>query len=142
MKRGFTLIEMLLSVALIGALAGLSLPFSLRLAGKSDLDIAMITASQSFRRAQVLATASDGDTSWGLNVQSGSITLFKGASYASRDTTVDEVFTLSTSITPSGLTEVVFNKFTGLPQSTGTLTLTTNSDSQTITLNAKGVVSY
>jgi len=47
-KRGFTLPELLLSVAIIGALAGLSLPVYRSLMMKNDLDIAANTVAPSF----------------------------------------------------------------------------------------------
>lgn len=141
-KRGFTLLELLLSVAIISLLAGLSLPVYRTLLSKNDLDIAAVTIAQSARRAQVLSQAVDGDTSWGVKVQTGSIVIFKGASYAARDINFDETFDVPTSIGVSGTGEYVFAKMTGLPQSTGTVTLTSESDTRTVSINAKGMVSY
>ena len=141
-KRGFTLPELLLSVAIIGALAGLSLPVYRSLMMKNDLDIAANTVAISLRRAQVLSQAVDGDITWGVKTQSGSIVVFKGASYASRDSMYDESFDIPTSISPSGTTEYIFSKFTGLPEVTGTVTLTTENDTRTVTINTKGAVSY
>lgn len=141
-SRGFTLLELLLTVALISVLAGFSLPVYRTLMTKNDLDIAAVTVAQTARRAQVLSQAVDGDTSWGLKVQSGSIVIFKGTSYAARDTAFDETFDVPTSITPSGTTEYIFSKFTGFPQVTGTATLTTSNDTRTVTINEKGMVSY
>ena len=141
--KGFTLLEVLLSIALVGVLAGISMPVLVTLQTKNDLAVAAATIAQSFRRAQVLSLAVDGDTAWGVEVQSGSIVVFKGTSYAARDASYDEIFDLPTSITPSGVSEIVFAKMTGNPQTTGTVTLTTtNSGTSTITVNGKGVISY
>ncbi len=86
-SAGFTLLELLLSAAIISALAGLSLPIYRTLIKKNDLDIAANTMASSLRRAQVLSQAVDGDTTWGVKAQSGSIVIFKGASYSEeRDT--------------------------------------------------------
>lgn len=142
-SRGFTLLEVLLSLATIAGIAGISMPIYQSFQVRNDLDIAATTMAQSFRRAQVLAKASDGDASWGVHIQSGSITLFKGTSFAARDTTLDEIFVVPTSITPSGVSEIVFAKFTGLPTATGTTTLTSSiNETRTITINGKGMVSY
>lgn len=141
-EKGFTLLELLLSIAIIGILAGLSLPVSRTMLIKNDLDIATSNTVQTLRRAQVLSQAADGDTTWGVKIQSGSIVLFQGASYASRDSAYDETFDVPTSITPSGISETVFTKLSGNPQTTGTITLSTETDTKSITLNGKGMVEY
>lgn len=139
---GFTLLEVMLAIAVIAILAGLSLPVFRTMLTKNDLDIAVITTAQTLRRAQILSQAVDGDTSWGVKVQSDTITLFKGTSFASRDSAYDETFELPTSISISGTTEIVYVKFTGLPQTTGSAIFSTDSDTKTITINEKGMVSY
>lgn len=141
-ERGFTLLELLLSVAVISALAGLSLPVYRTLLQKNDLDIAAVTITQSLRRSQMMSQAVDGDTTWGVKVQSGNIVIFKGTSYATRDSTFDETFDVPTSIGVSGTIEYIFSKVTGLPQATGTVNLSTESDARAVTVNAKGMVSY
>ena len=141
-ENGFTLLELLLSVAIISLLAGLSLPVYRTLLSKNDLDISATVTASSLRRAQTLSQAVDGDTTWGIKVQSGNIVIFKGASFATRDTTFDETFDVPTTIGVSGSTEIVFAKFTGLPQTTGTINLSSETDSKTVTINEKGMVNY
>lgn len=140
--KGFTLLEVILSLAIVAILTGLSLPVYRTLMIKNDLDTAAVTIAQSLRRAQTLSQAVDGNTSWGVKVQSGSITLFKGTSYASRDSSFDETFDTPGSISFSGVQEVVFSKFSGEAQTTGTATLASESDTRSITINSKGVISY
>lgn len=143
MKNGFTLLEVLLSIVLIGILVGVSVPAYYTLFYKNDLDVAKNQVAQSLGRAAFLALSSDGDNNWGVQIQTGVITIFQGASYSSRNTDYDETYSIASSITPSGLTEIVFNKMTGLPQSTGDIILTsTNGDTKTITINSKGTVNY
>ncbi len=142
-NAGFTLLEVLLSVAAIAIIAGISVPIYQSFQVRNDLDIATVTIAQAFRRAQLLSQAVDGDTGWGVFVQSGSITLFKGISYAARDTAFDEIFEVPTNITPTGVSEIVFTKFTGNPQTTGTIILTSSTnETRSIIINAKGMVNY
>ena len=141
--RGFTMLEVILSVAAIGIITGIGVPVYQAFQVRNDLDVGATTIAQSLRRAQVLAEASDGDSGWGVAVATGTITLFKGATYAARDATYDEVFLVPSSIASSGLSEVAFAKLSGLPGSTGTTTLTSSGgEVRTIIINAKGTVSY
>ncbi|MCX6714011.1 MAG: hypothetical protein NTV48_02810, partial [Candidatus Vogelbacteria bacterium] len=89
---GFSLIEVLLVVSSIAILAGISIPIYQSFQTRNDLDIAVTTIAQSMRRAQVLAQASAGDISYGVRVQTGSITIFKGINYSGRDINFDELF--------------------------------------------------
>ncbi len=141
-KLGFTLLELLLSVAIISVLAGFSLPVYRTLMMKNDLDIAGGTIASSLRRAQVHAQAVDGDTTWGVKVQSGGTVIFKGASFAVRDTTYDETFDMPTTINVSGVSEIVFAKLTGIPGTLGTINLSTESDNLSLSINEKGMVVY
>lgn len=141
-KSGFTLLELLLSVAIISLLAGFSLPVYRTLIKKNDLDIAINSITASLRRAQILSQAVDGDTTWAVNVQSGSIVMFKGVSFAARDTNFDETFDVPNTIGMSGVTEIVFAKFTGFPQTTGTINLSTESDTRSVSINEKGTITY
>lgn len=142
-QNGFTLLEVLLSIALISVIAGISIPIYQSFQVRNDLDIATTSTVQVLRRAQVLSQASDGDAGWGWKIESGRMVLFKGTSYASRDSLYDEVYDVPMSITPSGVSEIVYAKFTGLPSLFGTVTLTTNTnETRSITINAKGTVSY
>lgn len=140
---GFTMLEVLLSVAVIALIAGIGTPVYQSLQNRNNLDITATSVVQSLRRAQILSQAADGDTSWGVHATSGNITLFRGTSFASREAAYDEVFDMSPTITPSGLTEVVFSKFSGESQMTGTMTLTSAAnETRTITINEKGTIIF
>lgn len=140
---GFTLLEALLSVAAIAIIAGISIPIYQSFQVRNDLDLATVEIAQTLRRAQVLSQSVDSDIGWGVFVQSGGITLFKGISYTARDINFDEVFDVPASITPSGVSEVVFTKFFGLPQTNGTIILNSyTNETRNVTVNQKGMVNY
>jgi prepilin-type N-terminal cleavage/methylation domain-containing protein len=142
-RHGFTLLEVMLSMAVLAVLAAVGFPIFQSLQVRNDLDIAVQTVVQSGRRAQMLSVASDGDATWGIRIQTGSTVVFKGPSYAARDISSDEISDLSGSIVPSGLTEIVYSKLNGFPGATGTLTLTgSNNETRSITINSKGVASF
>lgn len=142
-KKGFTLLEVLLSITLITILTAFASPLLQFFQVRNSLGSSTITVAQTLRRAQFLSQAIDGDTTWGVKIQTGSIVLFKGASYATRDTGYDETYDMDGTITPSGQTEVVFAKFSGVPNVTGTITLTSsNAEIKNITINSKGMIDY
>ncbi len=142
-KHGFTLVEVLLAVGLIGILTGVGAPVFSRLLTKNNLDVAGESLAVSWRRGQGLAMANDGDSLWGVKVATGSLTLFKGSSFSGRDTNYDETSDLPSTILVSGTaTEIVFNKLTGTPSAAGTITLVNFADTITLTINSQGTVSY
>lgn len=140
---GYTMVEILLVLAAITILAGMSLPIYQSFQVKNYLDVGVNDAALALRRAQLLSQGVEGDSNWGVKVETGQIVMFKGISFSSRDPSYDETFELPQSITPSGDTEFVFNKVSGEPQSTGSLNLTSaNGDEKILTINAKGMVNY
>ena len=142
-QKGFTLLEMLLSVSIISILVAGSVPVYNSFASRNDLDIAGQQVVGALRRAQMYARGMDDDSAWSVRMQSTNAILFKGTVFASRDQGFDEITTIPGSITVSGLSEVQFAKFTAAPNATGTITLTSNaSDARNIVVNAKGRVDY
>lgn len=143
-KKGFTLVEMILAIAMLFILFGIASPFYQKYQSKNDLDLAVISVAQNLRRAQTLAQGMDANSNWGLYLQGGSMTVFRGTSYATRDSSFDELISMPDVVVPSSLTEVVFTKFTGLPASVGIITLTNTSinEIKNITINSKGMVDY
>lgn len=142
-KHSFTLIELLLSVALIAIITSFSSPVLFRFLANDYLYDSENILIMSLKRAQILSQGSFMDSDFGVKLQSGTITVFKGASYALRDVSYDEIYDLSTSITISGITELVFSKFFGYPDNFGNIIMTTNTnDSKTISINSKGGIDY
>ncbi len=142
-SAGFTLLEVLLSVTIIGILLGLSVPVYETFVRRNDLDITTQSIAVMLRRAEVYARSVKSDNAWGVAIQSGVVTLFQGTNFAGRDTAFDETLTLPGTVTPSGLSEVQFAKFTALPNTTGNITLTSTETSiRTININAKGTIDY
>lgn len=142
-QSGFLLIELILVLLLVAIITVVAIPLSRYFYLKNDLGVAANIFSQTLKRSQVLAMSVDGDIDWGVYIQGGSIVLFKGDSYASRYTDFDEVFSISSNIVISGNSEIVFSKFLGTPETTGTTTLAIdNGGSINVTINEFGVVDY
>lgn len=131
MKRGgFTIIEILLAFGIIAVVGALSVPSYRYYSVVNDLERSVDQVKHTLRRAKLLSELNENDSGWGYHVSSGS--LYKGTTYAGRDTDFDELQPLPASVTPSGLSEVSFAALTGEPSATGAIILTAVNGAQRI----------
>jgi len=140
---GFTILEILLVVSLVTLIMAFSVVVNYSFYINNDIDIATLNTVQAIRRAQNLSIGVGQDSSWGIRVNGANVVLFKGSDYASRDTSFDEIFDLPNSVVVSGLSEIIFDKFSGTPQVIGSIILTApNNLNRNVTINEHGVVNY
>ena len=140
--KAFTLIEILLVVIILAVLTGLAVPISINFYKTQQLDVNVKGVVQSLRRAQLKAMSIESDSIFGVYLTNDSYTLFKGSSFDARDISYDEVFDLPQVITVSGIQEIAFSKFEGMPIGglTGDIILNSNGDSRIININEIGRV--
>lgn len=138
--KAFTLIEILLVVIILAVLTGLSIPVSVNFYKTQQLDVNVKGVVQSLRRAQLKAMSIESDSIFGVYLTNDSYILFKGSSFDARDISYDEVFDLPQVITVSGIQEIAFSKFEGVPVGalTGDIILNSNGDSRIININEIG----
>lgn len=141
--KGFTLIEVLLSVSLVALIAGLAAPVLFSLPGRTDFDAAGMNVVNTIRRAELLARGGTLDTPWGVRIETSRVVLFSGPNFASRDQSRDEEIIFPNGVVAAGLNEVVFSKLRGEPSATGTILLTSPAGKlANISVNSKGLVQY
>ncbi len=142
LPRGFTLIEMLIVLAILFLLFGVIGSIASNTYPKHSLRAQTDVVVQTLREAQALTLARKQDSTWGVHLTSNNVTLFAGTSYATRNTLYDQVHSIPSGISMSGLTDVVFDALLGTTSQTGTITLISDatSESNTITINANGVI--
>ena len=141
-NKGFTLIEVVLSLAIVILIFGIATPFYQDYQIRNGLDTGINTIVENLRRAQVLSRAVDGDSNWGVSISGNQVTLFKGVSFATRDVTFDEVSDILSVISFLGLNEIVFSKLNGLPNTTGMINLSVSGNTRTVSINEKGILTY
>lgn len=141
-KRAFTLIEIIIVIALFSALVLIGVPFSQSNLAASELDAAAEVTVKSLKLTQTQSQAVKEDDTWGVRIDGHNIVQFKGASYAARDQAYDGITQFSNKTIFSGLTEVVFSKIDGLPDQSGDIVIENFGKTRTITIYANGAINY
>lgn len=140
-RHGFTAIELILVIAIIAVTAGISVPFYRNYLIRNDLSITTEQTVQALGRAQLLAQSGQEASPWGFYAPNG--ILYKGTTYAGRDTSFDETYPVPATIGVTGLTDVSFARLTGRPSATGTIILTAlNGEQRTVNIriSAEGLI--
>ena len=141
--RGFTLLEVILSISLIGLLAGLSVPVYNSFQAKNDMDNTAGSVAQYLRRAELSAISGKSDSGWGVKIEAEQLTFFRGTDFANRDQNFDEISLFPSTVAVSGSDEFSFQKFFGLPINIGTSTLTNSSgETRSIGVHDGGMIEY
>ncbi len=130
-RRGFTLLEILIIVAILVILVTMSVPIYTQYLLRSDLANAVQLASQGIERARLLAQSGQNADAWGF---SASGVLFRGTSYNARNPYFDELYHMPDTIQASGIQVVVFDRITGQPSVTGDMIFTTYDRSAHVTI--------
>ncbi|MDD5083952.1 MAG: prepilin-type N-terminal cleavage/methylation domain-containing protein [Candidatus Moranbacteria bacterium] len=141
MKKGFTLVELLLVIALIMIVGMLSAAFYTRFLMQNNVINTTTQLVGSLRKAQMYSMMGKRGGSWGVAAFPGSIVLFQGNSYASRDEALDEVFVTRPDISTGDFSEIVFAKTTGLPDIAPTIVISEGGETRTLTVSNQGIVS-
>jgi len=136
--KGQTLIELLVVIGIITIAIAVSVPAFRIFQWGSDVNNSAEEVINVLRQAQNKSTTSEQAGKWGVYFDTLTVPhqyiLFKGNSYAGRETSYDKVYTLSVSaefslINLSGAgSEVVFEKITGNTANSGSITLGSKSD--------------
>lgn len=138
--RGFTLIEVLLTVAITIAIAAVALPSPARFVFSQQADVVADELAGSLRKAQAYGMSGRAGSSWGVALRDGRIVLFRGTSYDARDAAYDEAYTLPLRIDVSGFDEVVFDDPSGHPSATPDVTIAWKEESWNYAVNAEGAL--
>lgn len=141
--KGFTLLEILLVVAMMALITSFAPPVFMQLHNKIGLDSNITTYISSLHRAQDLSTAVKDDSAWGVKITNDNVTIFKGNSYEIRDQSFDEVSDFSLKVNVSGSSEFVFNKMYGTPMLFGTTTIANElGDTKDVSVNSTGLINF
>lgn len=139
MKNGFTLIELILVIALVAIIGSFSAPVYTSFISKNNLENKTFEIKGVLTKAQNNTISGKQNSNWGVYFLPNQFLLFAGDSYASRNSALDEVHSLPSSVSVSGISEIVFQRPRGQPSATGIITITSQGDGNTISVNSEGV---
>ncbi len=141
-RSAFTLLEILLSIAIITILAGFVIPIEYRVLTRHQLSEAVAKVVSALHTAELRAKAGEAGTAWGVSLGTGSVTIYSGDSFVSRNTTADEIIDLpvGVGITAPLATDIHFQKISGIPVRDITITITNDTNSKILHVNTEGSV--
>ena len=148
-KKGMTIIELLVVIAVLGIIFSIVLPQFSKIKENQVLKNGVEDIISSVNKARGQTLASLNSFSYGVHFEFDKVIIFKGTVFSD----VDEENETINIITPASITNVTlggasgtsgnifFNRLSGAPSTTGTITISTTSYSKIITISATGVAS-
>jgi prepilin-type N-terminal cleavage/methylation domain-containing protein len=140
--KGFSLIEMLVVLAIIGIIGSISVVTFNTMRKVGDAKHAAYVYVDSLKEAKNMAKMMKYDTNWGVKVNESDTVVFNGPSYSGRESAHDSQYVIPSNLNISGVTEIVFSKFTGLPDVFGTTTFSNDFGTSSVYISGEGAVSY
>lgn len=126
-RTGFTIVELLVSMAVIVIITGLSVTGFQNYAHYQRYDQEIATLRATIADVKVSSRVSEGGVPHGVKFLSDRIVVFTGTAYSAADPVNEEIvfstITLTSTLSGGG-SEVVFETRTGLPSVSGTVTAT------------------
>lgn len=148
MKKGFTLIEIILVLAIIGILTVISLKAMAKFRNQAVLDATVEGVVSILREAQNLTLASKEDSSYGVYLEPSRIVLFQGDAYVEGDgdnvvsDLQNQIFISDVDLN-SGGSVIIFERLTGETLNWGTTTISVTSgsvDPRFIVVEKSGII--
>jgi prepilin-type N-terminal cleavage/methylation domain-containing protein len=139
MAKGFTVIELLLVIALIGVIATLTATFGLATYRESIFRNDARLIINLLEQARTKAMAGENTDSYGVQIAPNSITSFQGSSYQPTDPG-NQKFSTSLGLQDRDQAVIIFRALNGSLLSPISLTLTNGILNKNITINTEGTI--
>ena len=148
-KQGITALEIIIVLAVLAVVFAIVIPQFSKIRENQVLKSTTSDILSNLNKARAQTLASVNSSSYGVHFQSDEVIIFKGTVFSDGDannetTNIIAPATIS-NVTLGGVSgnsgDVYFNRLSGLPNVTGTITSSTTSYSKIITISATGVAS-
>jgi len=148
-KQGITALEIIIVLAVLAVVFAIVIPQFSKIRENQVLKSTTSDILSNLNKARAQTLASVNSSSYGVHFQSDEVIIFKGTVFSDGDannetTNIIAPATIS-NVTLGGVSgnsgDVYFNRLSGSPNQTGTVTVSTPFFSKTITISATGAVS-
>ena len=145
-KKGLTILEVIIVLSILGFLIAIVLPSFKTMRDNQILKSAISNLSSSLNKAKSQTLASVDSSEYGVHFEFDKIIIFKGQTFSSSDANNENIlisppaFISAINLT-DGVADLYFNKLSGTPDRTGTITISISSLSKIITISATGAIS-
>lgn len=145
-KKGITVIELLVVIAVLGVIFSIIIPQFSKTRENQVLKSGVQDILSSINKARSQTFSSLNSSEYGVHFQADKVIIFKGkvfSAVAEDNETINIIppATISTITLTGGGADIYFNRLSGVPSTTGTVTISTTSYSKIITISATGVAS-
>ncbi len=148
-QKGITIFELLIVFAILGAILAVTIPQFSKIRELQVVKSAVQEVLSSIDRARSDSLSSLDSSEYGVHLESDKIIIFKGMIF-SEGAGDNEIISITSPATVSNVTfggvsassgDVYFNRLSGSPSKTGTITISSPNYSKIITILATGVAS-
>ncbi len=145
-KKGFTMIEILIVLAIIAIMIAVVLPSFSQMRKNEVLKSAVEDVASAINKAKSQSQSSIDSSEYGVHFETNQAVIFSGTAYSAVAASNQRVAITSpasiTSITLSGGgSDIYFDRLSGEPNKTGTITISNGLTSKIITISATGSAS-
>ena len=148
-KRGITIIELLVVLAVLGIIISVVTPQFSKIRENQVLKSGVQDILSSLNKARSQTLASLNSLNYGVRFEADKIIIFKGAGFSPgvSDNEIIDIITpasitnVALGCTPPFPCDIYFNRLSGSPSTTGTVTISTTNYFKIITIWATGVAS-
>jgi len=145
-RRGISLVEVLVVIAIVGIIAAIVFPQFSKMKENQVIKNATAETLSAIEKARSQTLSSLNSSEYGVHFQSDKVIIFKGKVFS--DSAIDneniEIVSpanISSTNFSGGGANVFFNRLSGSPSTTGTITIDTTNMQKIITISATGTAS-